>query len=322
MKKATKIWLIVAAALMTAGVLLCGVCFAALGFDVGRFETVKYETNEYTIEEGFEHLSIKVETANVTFVPSSDGVCRVVCFEKEKLMHEVSVVDGTLTVTYRDARKWYDYISFSFRSPSLTVYLPAGAYGALALEGSTGDTVIPSDFTFASARVKGATGDVDFRASVTGALEIARSTGDVRVQNVSVGSMKISTSTGEIEVKSAVCAADAEIFVSTGDAELTDVQCGSLTSDGSTGDLELERVIANGKMTLERSTGDVELNACDASELWIKTDTGNVKGSLLSPKYFRASSDTGRIRVPDTRTGGICEIATDTGNITFTLCQR
>ena len=53
----------------------------------------------------------------------------------------------------------------------------------------------------------------------------------------------------------------------------------------------------------------------DAAELEISTDTGDVKGSLLTEKVFITRSDTGRIRVPETVTGGKCKITTDTGNI-------
>ena len=58
---------------------------------------------------------------------------------------------------------------------------------------------------------------------------------------------------------------------------------------------------------------------CDAGELFIETDTGNVKGSLLSEKIFIVSSDTGRIDVPKSTSGGRCEIETDTGDIKITL---
>lgn len=42
---------------------------------------------------------------------------------------------------------------------------------------------------------------------------------------------------------------------------------------------------------------------------------GNVKGTLLTNKVFITHTDTGRVNVPKTVTGGKCEINTDTGNI-------
>ena len=53
----------------------------------------------------------------------------------------------------------------------------------------------------------------------------------------------------------------------------------------------------------------------EARTISIKTDTGDVTGTLLSEKEFITDSDTGNIDVPKTTTGGKCEITTDTGDI-------
>ena len=61
------------------------------------------------------------------------------------------------------------------------------------------------------------------------------------------------------------------------------------------------------------------MELCDAEEIGIKTDTGDVTGSLLSEKVFHARTDTGRIEVPKTTGGGLCEIVTDTGDVRIRL---
>ena len=60
-------------------------------------------------------------------------------------------------------------------------------------------------------------------------------------------------------------------------------------------------------------------DACDAAEIYVKTDTGDVTGTLLSDKKFFAESDTGKVSVPKSVTGGRCEISTDTGRIDITV---
>ena len=72
-------------------------------------------------------------------------------------------------------------------------------------------------------------------------------------------------------------------------------------------------------MHLERSTGDVKFTLCDAGELFVKTTTGNVIGSLCSEKIFMAKASTGKVEVPKSVTGGICEIETSTGDIRITI---
>jgi DUF4097 and DUF4098 domain-containing protein YvlB len=103
--------------------------------------------------------------------------------------------------------------------------------------------------------------------------------------------------------------------VDTGDARLADVTCKNLYSTGDTGDLSMKGVVAVGQFSIERDTGDVELERCDAADIFIKTSTGDVEGSLLSEKLFSARSNTGDVEVPPPTSGGRCEIVTDTGDI-------
>ncbi|MBQ7319864.1 MAG: DUF4097 family beta strand repeat protein, partial [Clostridia bacterium] len=95
-----------------------------------------------------------------------------------------------------------------------------------------------------------------------------------------------------------------------------------LRSSGSTGDILLHRVIVEETVSIERSTGDVTLEQCDADELLIETDTGDVTGSLLSDMVFVTHTDTGRVSVPNSVTGGRCEIATDTGDIKIAIVGK
>ena len=111
------------------------------------------------------------------------------------------------------------------------------------------------------------------------------------------------------------CGGDITVRVSTGDAQLTDVKCGSLIFTGNTGDILLDNVIADERFYIKSSTGDVIFEGCDAAEIFVDSDTGAVKGRLLSDKIFIVESDTGRIDIPKSGSGGRCEITTDTGNI-------
>lgn len=111
------------------------------------------------------------------------------------------------------------------------------------------------------------------------------------------------------------CNGGITVGVSTGKAALTDIACKSVTSSGSTGDIYLKNVIAAEKLSIERSTGNVKFDRSDAAEIFVKTNTGNVTGSLLTDKVFITQTDTGDVSVPKTVTGGRCEIKTDTGDI-------
>lgn len=313
MKKTTIFWLIIATALVLTGCILFGVAMYRLDWNFHMLSTVTYETNEYASLEPFENIVILTDTAHIQLVPAENP--SVTCYEQENAKHTVSVKDGTLYIEIHDQIKWYERIGINLGTPKITIYLPKDQYSTLQIEGDTGAVNIPSDFTFASLDIALSTGDVRSDASVTGTAMIRTSTGDIRVKNVSAGAMSLWVSTGEITVADLVCAGDLQLRVSTGKAKLTNVSCKNLISSGSTGDLSLDAVLAVESMSIERSTGDVSFDRCDAAQLTIVTDTGDVTGTLLSPKIFLCETDTGRVELPQTTTGGTCQITTDTGDI-------
>ncbi len=315
MRKCVKIWLIVAASLVLLGIFLFGGAMMSLRWDFRKLYTVQHETNHHEIAEDFSDITVNTDTADVTFIPSGNGKTEVTCVDEKNLAHSVTVKDGTLVIELVDTRKWYEYIGINIGSTAVTVSLPEGEYGALTVKSSTGDIEIPKDFSFESIDILGSTSDVDCDASVEGAMKIHLDTGDMEMKSLSAGALDLAVTTGKIEISGVTCVGDATVKVSTGKAYLTDVTCKNLTSSGNTGDLFLKNVIAAGKFSIERSTGDVSFDACDAAELFVVTDTGDVRGSLRSDKIFVTRTDTGRIDVPKSVIGGQCEITTDTGDI-------
>lgn len=319
MSKHAKIWLIAATCLVLFGCILFGSAMMMLKWDFSLLSTRKYETNTHTVNEDFSSVLIAAGTADITLVPTTDATCTVVCHELQSAKHAVSVKDGVLTVEVIDEKKWYEHIGFDFGSPTITVYLPSGAYGALTITSDTSDVKIPSDFTFESMTITQSTGDVTSYASSAGDVKIKTTTGSIRLEGISAASLELSVSTGRVNASNITCTGDVTITASTGDATLKSVTCKNLTSTGSTGDLTLRDVVATEKLLLERGSGDVELDACDAAELSIKTGTGDVEGTLLSDKIFITKTGTGDVEVPDTHTGGRCEITTGTGDIELTI---
>ena len=70
---------------------------------------------------------------------------------------------------------------------------------------------------------------------------------------------------------------------------------------------------------MEVKSQHVVLDGCDAAEIFVKTDTGDVTGTLLSEKVFVTTTDTGKVEVPRSVSGGRCEITTDTGDIRISI---
>ena len=314
MKKTTKVWLITAAFLVLIGCILFVGVMSKLEWDFTKLSTTKYETNTYEVSEAFDSISINTDTADIIFALSDDGKCRVECYEGENAKHSVAVENNTLVVD-ANPKSWYYYIGLSFDSSKITVYLPKTDYASLLIDEHTGDIEIPNAFLFKNVDFSVSTGDVHFYGSASEMVKIKTSTGAIRVENISAGSMDLKVTTGEVTASGVTCAGDVTVGVSTGKTYLSDTRCKNVISSGSTGDIYLNNVIATEKFSIERSTGDVKFDGSDAAEIFVKTDTGDVTGSLLTDKVFITQTDTGRIDVPKTTDGGRCEITTDTGDI-------
>ena len=307
--------IIIAVALVLVGAVVCGASAAAMGFDFTKLDNGKYETNTYAVKEDFRSIAIDATVEKITFMPSGDKSCKVVCYEEERMKHSVAVTDGTLTVKAQDGRKLADRFLFNLKNPEITVYLPDRAYSELGIETDTGDVEIPADFSFDAITIKGDTADVDCFASAKSGAAIALTTGDIHVADIRTGALELKTTTGRINAEAVDCAGDLLVRVDTGKTYLRDVKCRNLTSEGTTGDITMDNVVAADTIDVSRDTGDVEFSAGDAETILVKTSTGDVTGTLRSEKVFLTETETGRVEVPKSISGGRCEIYTDTGDI-------
>ena len=319
MKAKTKIWLIVATSLILIGAIIFSGAMSMLKWDFLKLSTVKYETNTYEITENYKNISIISDTANISLIATDNDKTTIICDEQQNIKHSVTVKENTLLIEINDTRKWYQYIGVSFGKQSITVNLPKGEYGALSIDTDTSYVKIASDFKFESVDISLSTGNVTNLASANDFIKIKTSTGHIDTENITANNVNLSASTGKITASNIDCSGDFNHKVSTGKTNLSNIKCKNLVSSGSTGDIYLSNVISAERFDIKRSTGNVKFELCDAAELSITTDTGDVKGSLLTDKVFITKTDTGKINVPKTITGGKSEITTDTGDIKITI---
>lgn len=332
-----KIFLSIAAFFILLGGVLFLVMAISVGFNFKKLGAKNYENNTHETSEEFSNILIETSTANINFLPSEDEKCKVVCYELKKVKHVISVEDNTLKINEVNKRKWYDYININFNKPKLTIYLPESEYLSLVIKEDTGDIKI-ENFKFESIDISLATGDIDLTnisckklvsKGSTGYvvlkdfvaeenISITRSTGDVKLNKVESYEIYIKTSTGNIGLTN-INSKLLKTAISTGKTSFKEISCNELISQGSTGDITLNNVIAEEKISITRKTGDVKFSEIDALEIYIKTSTGDVVGSILTDKVYIVNTDTGKIDVPKTITGGRCEINTSTGNIKITV---
>lgn len=253
-----KKWLIVAACLMAVGMIVFTICLWMAGFDFAKLGTQKMVTNTHITEETFSNIRLDAITADITFAASDHGGVKVVCYEDEKIPCSVYVEGDSLVITCRDNRKWYDYIAINWETTTVTVYLPAGEYGDLQINCTTGDVTMPQDFHFVKANVKVTTGDVLWKANVDESLTIHGTTGDTTLAGMTCGTLDIEASTGDVTLDH-VDAAKLDIKVTTGDVEGTLLSSKIFQVKVTTGNVDVPHTTEGGTCRVKTTTGDVKL---------------------------------------------------------------
>ncbi len=296
MKKA----LIVSSIFVVIGFALIIVGFAFADFDMSVLDCTAMINNTYIVNDPVVNVDIDKTDSDVRIALSEDGTCKIVCRERMKVPHKVTVEDGTLKVVQIDNRKWYDHIGIFWEMPEMTVYLPKAEYDTLHVDCSVGNVMLDDGSLFQN-------------------VNLNLDTGDLKLDNLNLKNLTLSGSTGNIRLNSATIEEKLEITKSTGKIELSNIQCQSLTVKSTTGKHILKNVVTSGDVKLETTTGNVSLENVDGASISIQTTTGNVTGTVLSEKIFQAESETGKVSVPQTKSGGICHIKTTTGRIQITI---
>jgi DUF4097 and DUF4098 domain-containing protein YvlB len=266
-----KIWIIVASILVVVGAAV-----AAIGFAAGDFKfNGQTVSRQIDIDEKFDKIVIDVNTAdvNLELLENIDAqpFVNIVESENPSVQHSVEVKDGVLKIKLNDTRKWYEYIGIGWGNWKINVCLSKTDLDSLDVEINTGDVTVPSAFSFNNANIESNTGDIKWSAAVSEKLELETDTGDIRLSGVTSPNIQISTHTGNLAISDTSAA-------------------NSLTIDTNTGNVSLANTVTQGAMSVKTATGNVTLNDCDGRFVFIKTNTGNVNGTLLSPKAFAAIS--------------------------------
>ncbi len=318
MKNAVKIPLIIAGVLVLLGVLI-----VVLGFVLGGtgwlFRSGKYEEKTVDVSGSFDSINVETDSCDVRLALATDGKCRVEGRLQESMKLTAEVVNNTLVIKCKDSRKWYQLFNLNSLESKMTVYLPSEEFKSLKLTSASGDAAIPENFSFGTASVATASGDVEMNANVKDKLEITSASGDLKLGRIdSRADVKLQTASGDYEVKDINCG-DLVISLSSGDLQASSVKASSLKINGASSEINLNDVVCSGAMTIHTASGDVNFKRCDAGSVKIDTASGDVEGSFLTGKVFTTHTASGDVRVPQDGKGGNCNIDTASGDINITI---
>ncbi len=286
MKRSTLILLIVAASLTAAGLILGLVSVGMIGADMKSFLGELdggFESNTHNIFVSVSGIDIEAAYSDIYFAPSPDEYIRVTAMENQKQYYDVAVENDTLVIKYRDIRLWYERVGINLSLENdLTVYLPEGTYKELCISCASGDINIPSLYSFDNVTLDTASGDIDFRAGVSGSLDISSSSGEIDITDVQSEAAKLNISSASGDVETEGC-------------EFSEIN-------------------------IKTSSGSIELYMCDAGRLELSSASGDIEATLMSHKVFFADSAIGNVRVPaSVPDSAECHLSTSSGDITVTV---
>ncbi len=280
--KKTVIAILIAVLVVAIGGALVFAGLSAVRYDFKRLDRTEYATNTHSVGM-VNAIDVRCERADVELAASGEADCKVVCFENNQEKYAVDAVDGTLVIRPENKTTRWSLFGFAFKSPRITIYLPAGTYELLKVEMDTGDLTADKALSFQNVEVEMGTGDLTLSGVQVQAMTARGGTGDIRLSDMGAQTVDLSVSTGRIELNSVVCSGD--------------LRCDS-------------------------STGDIRPKDVDRANPYLSASTGDIEGTILTDKVFSAQASTGKISVPATTSGGRCEVETSTGDIRLTISGK
>ena len=238
--------------------------------------TANMVTKNYPVSAGFTDISITEYYADVKLRTSRDGSISVTTRDAEDVTHTVQVVNGTLTISRPEPTMGERWFHDDDDDPTVTLYLPAGNYGSLTVNTTSGDVETAGQLNFSAANLTTVSGDVDLAGSVTGAVNCTTTSGDIELKGPTLGAVQTNTTSGDTEITGAV------------------IQ--SLKAESVSGDLES---VDAASLTLSTTSGEVEGSLLSGKNFSVSSTSGrvNVPASTAGAGACTVSTTSGSIRL-------------------------
>ncbi|MBE6909390.1 MAG: DUF1700 domain-containing protein [Ruminococcaceae bacterium] len=272
-----------------------------------RDEDESEDRGEYHIDEPFDALDVRVGMADVRVLGTRGGETRIETEHDENVEETVEVCDGVLTVILGEPHGQRTGIGAilgalggGFGGGEVTIYLSDKQWDTVHITTLSGDVEV-QDFKARAVTLSTKSGDVDARhLEAEERVDADSLSGDVRFATMQAGDVTMRSLSGNLEMNY--------------------LRAGNLSAKGKSGDIEIEDTIVDGMMSAETTSGDVALRRSDAQELRLVSVSGDVSGTLLSPKTFYAHSISGDVRVPESDAGaGRCDARTTSGDVSLRI---
>lgn len=264
--RAKTIFLMLAAAMLSLGILIAGAAFAMSGFRIEALGTgggILYSKTYDASPAEVTGIDIRDDNHKITLLPSPDTDIHITYSETDRSAYSIVQSGGKLTVRYQDLRRWYERIGFQFNllSQELTLYLPA------VFEGDV--SVTTSNAALQASAVE-----------VLGDLSLCTYNAPIEARDLSVsGDLTLSSGNGRVEVTRSAAGEKLTAQSSNAPLALRDLSAGVLYADTSNGEIRAEDVRCD-RVALATSNAAISLDRLDAKEIDCRTSNGGIRGAV------------------------------------------
>lgn len=270
----------------------------------------------YTAESSICDVAADCGPADFILLPSENNTCRVECAENETVHYVVTTENSVLHIRRADSRTVFSFFKFyrALRSEPVRVYLPQGAYKSLEVKVTSGDIAVPAGYTFDTASLHSASGDIACCAEC-GALSAQAASGDITLKDTSCGTLSLGTASGAVTLLNIKNESGGSIETASGKVSLENAECAALHINTASGGVDLTHTVSADVMEIGTASGSIHFENCDAASLSLDSMSGSVVGTLNTGKAFRAQSRSGKVDVPFDTGEGTCKVSTLSGSI-------
>ena len=295
----------------------------------------------YTAESSICGVAADCGPADFQILPSENNICRVECAENETVHYIITTENSVLHIRRADSRTVFSFFKFyrAQRSEPVRVYLPQGAYKLLEVKATSGDIAVPAGYTFDTASLHSASGDIACCAEC-GALSAQAASGDITLKDTSCGTLALGTASGAVTLINIKNESGGSIETASGKAQITNykgdaleigtasgkvslenAECAALHINTASGGVDLTHTVSADVMEISTASGSIHFENCDAASLSLDSMSGSVVGTLNTGKSFRAQSRSGKVDVPFDTGEGTCKVSTLSGSIRIKITE-
>lgn len=325
MKKSKVILIVISVVCILIGAAMMGGAYYALASNASeKIADARFQKKTHTVTEPFTKLNIRTISSSIEILPSSDGTCRIVCDDNEKLYHDFSVTEspqGTqLNINQHDDWQWYEMLYGLYRVDELKVqvYLPEAEYDLLHADSANGDITIAPDLRFQTVSTYTAGGNTKITDLQTGHLTAHTVSGDLILRGTDAAEdVFLESISGFMQIEN-LKATNVTTHSSSGGMVLENVSSDYLRATSVSGEIRVMGSDFRNTSYFETGSGNMEITASDCGEQSITAISGDVSLQNITGTSLNARNTSGEIIIGDALYSENILCHTVSGEIQFT----